>query len=114
MFVFLFFLALRWKWMNCSIWMFPSFVQNYLRDSFLQINMICAEGVERSRWLAAVGHVEAGNVGQLISSGGVLEKLLYDLFPPQGLQELTLRIEDCLPENNKPVEFTANDFILSR
>lgn len=83
------------------------------RDLFLQINMISAEGVEWSCWSAAVGHVETSNVGQLISSGGSLEKLLHDLFPPQALQALTLRIEDCCTQNNKSVEFIANDFISS-
>lgn len=67
--------------------------------------MISAEGVERSCLSNAVGHVETGTVGQLISSGGVLEKLLHDLFHPQALQALTMHIEDCCSEKNKTVEF---------
>lgn len=105
--------------LNRSVWMFPSFVQSYLRphvlrekDLFLQINMISAEDVERSCWSAAAGHVETGKCWPAHLLWRRLEKRLYDLFPPRAFQVFTLSIEDCCTQK-KSVEFQTNDFILS-
>lgn len=100
-------------WLNCSVWMFPSFIQSYLRPLVLRERFVPSNQHDLCwRRGAAAGHVETGKRWPAHLLWRRLEKRLYDLFPPRALQVFTLSIEDCCTQK-KSVEFLTNDFILS-